>query len=85
MYHDSMPGRSALNPFFAIRSKRQAALGDEPDAARWNRILDHPEVVVEPDTKVGIVPSDDRVLDRVLQEPEIIPHLLEIERLVVYL
>jgi hypothetical protein len=66
-YHDSIPGRIALKPFF-----------------RRGRSLHCLHVIVESDPEVGVVPTDDRVFHFGQQKGQIVPELLEAERLVIH-
>src|ERR1700733_9550148 len=85
---DSMPGRTPLNELRLSRfevgfgKQRQTAFGDEVDAAGRYRVLDHVQVVVEADSKIGIVPGYQGPLEPGQQEPEILAEYLEVHGLI---
>ena len=72
--------REPLEP--RLRQQGEAAFRDELDRPRGDGFLDGPEHVVEPDAEVGVVPADDRSLHLRGEKAEVVPHLVEVERLV---
>ena len=61
---------------------REAALGDEVDAVRGRGLLDRAHEVVEPHAEVRVVPADERPLDLLQEEPQVVLQDAEVERLV---
>jgi hypothetical protein len=60
----------------------QTAFSDEVDAAGRDRVLDHVQVVVEADSKIGIVPGYQGPFEPGQQEPEILAESLEVHGLI---
>ena len=60
----------------------QTAFGDEVDAAGGDRVLDHVQVAVEADSKIGIVPCYQGPFEPGQQEPEILAQRLEVHGLI---
>ena len=85
---DSMPGKTrfegiAFEPSeMRFGKEGETAFGDEVDAAGRNSVLDHVQIVVEADSKIGIVPGNQRPFEPGQKKPEIIAERLEVHGLV---
>src|SRR5205807_1331198 len=56
----------------------ETAFGHEVDAAGRNSVLDHIQVLVEADAKIGIVPGYQRPFEPGQKEPQIIAEPIEL-------
>ena len=65
-----------------FRKQGQAALGGEVDGSGRHGVLDHVEIVVEPDAEIGIVPRHQRPPELLAQESQILLELVEIHGLI---
>src|SRR6185295_19936160 len=67
-----------------LRQQRQAALGDEIDTVGRRGFFDRRHHVIEPHSKVWIVPSNQRAFEFSQQESKIFLDHVEVQRLIRY-